>query len=108
VLCKHKDTRVSSAFFSDASKAFGRNNHNLLFAKLIKSNVPLGIVRLFLSWCRQLIMQVKWGTNFSSLFAVTNGIRQGEVLSPCLFAVYLDELSEQLGSPRVGCTRKYV
>jgi len=30
--------------------------------------------------------------------------RQREVLSPYLFAVYLDELSEQLDSARVSCT----
>ena len=42
------------------------------------------------------------GTNYSSPFTATNGVRQ--ILSPYLFAVYLDELSIQLGSARVGCT----
>ena len=79
-------------------------NHNLLFAKLIKRNVPMCLVRLLLSWYRQQTMQVNWGTNYSSPFTVTNGVRQRGVLSPYLFAVYLDELSIQLGSPRVGCT----
>ena len=59
-----KDTPVFSAFL-DASKAFDRTNHNLLFAKLIKPNVPMCMVRL-LSWYRQRTMQVKWGTNYSS------------------------------------------
>ena len=63
------------------------------------------IVRLLRSWYRQQTMQVKWGTNYSSPFTVTNGVRQGAVLSPWyLFAAYLDELSIQLGSARVGCT----
>jgi len=35
-----KDTPVFSAFL-DASKAFDRANHNLLFANLIKRNVPM-------------------------------------------------------------------
>ena len=48
--------------------------------------------------------KIKWGTNFSSPFTVTNGVKQGGVLSPYLFAVYLDELSIQLGSARVRCT----
>ena len=52
-----KDTPVFSAFL-DASKAFDRTNHNLLFAKLIKRNVPMSIVRLLLSWYRQQTMQV--------------------------------------------------
>jgi len=64
----------------------------------------MGIVRLLLSWYRQKTMQVKLGTNFSSPFTVTNGVMQGGVLSPRLFAVHLDELSEQLGSARVRCT----
>jgi len=34
-------------------KAFDRTNHNLLFAKLSKCNVPMCIVRLLLSWYRQ-------------------------------------------------------
>jgi len=37
-----KDTPVFSAFL-EASKAFDRANHNLLFAKLIKRNVPMCI-----------------------------------------------------------------
>jgi len=62
------------------------------------------IVRLLLSWYRYQTMQVKWGTNFSCPFTVTNRVRQGGVLSSCLLAVHLDELSNQLGSARVGCT----
>jgi len=38
-------------------------------------------------------------------FTVTSGvIKKGGVLSPYLFAVYLDEFSEQLGSTRTACT----
>jgi len=97
----NKETPVFSAFL-DASKAVDRTNHNLLFAKLIKRNVPTCIVRLLLSWYRQQTMQVKWGTNYSSPFTVTNGVSQAGVLCPYLFAVYLDELPTQLGSARVG------
>ena len=86
-----KDTPVFSAFL-DVSKAFDRTYHNLLFAKLINRNVPMCIVRLLMSWYRQQTMQVKWDPNYSSPFPVTNGVRQGGVLSPYLFAVYLDEL----------------
>jgi len=84
-----KDTLAFSAFL-DASKALDRTNH-MLCAELTKCNVPMCIVRLLLSWYRQHTMQV-------------NGVRQGGVLSPYLFAVYLDEVSIQLGSTRVGCT----
>jgi len=36
-------------------------------------------------------MQIKWGKHFSEPFHVSNGVRQGGVLSPYLFAVYLDD-----------------
>ena len=72
-----KDVPVFSTFL-DAFEAFDRISHNLLFVKLIKRNVPMCIVRLLLSWYRQQTMQVKWGTNYSSPFTVTNGLRQGE------------------------------
>jgi len=40
----------------------------------------------------------------SDPFTVTNGVKRAGVLSPHLFAVYLDELSVQLSTPRAGCT----
>ena len=50
-------------------------------------------------YCRFLIMLytsqqlfVKWNNTFSSLFRVSNGIKQGGVLSPILFNMYLDVL----------------
>jgi len=47
---------------------------------------------------------VKWGTCLSDNFTATDEARQGGVLTPCSFVFYLDELSDQLGSTRVGCT----
>jgi len=36
---------------------------------------------------------VKWNNVLSSIFQLNFGVRQGSVLSPELFAVYLDDLS---------------
>jgi len=46
---------------------------------------------------------MNWGSYFSDPFTVTNGLRQGEVLSLYLFVVYLDDFSIQLGTSVVGC-----
>jgi len=42
-------------------------------------------------------MQVNWGVSILSPFTVTNGLKQGGVLSPYFFGVYIDELSDHLG-----------
>ena len=48
-------------------------------------------------------MQIRWGRCYSSLFSVTNGVRQGSILSPYFFAVYIDDLSKELNKIKVGC-----
>jgi hypothetical protein len=46
---------------------------------------------------------VKWGGSRSSLFPMVNGTRQGSILSPALFALYVDELLVELRSLGIGC-----
>ena len=45
----------------------------------------------------------KVGKHFSELFHVSNGVRQGGVLSPYLFPVYLDDLLNELNNIKAGC-----
>ena len=40
---------------------------------------------------------------FSEYFLATNGVKQGGVLSPVLFCVYLNELLLALSAAKVGC-----
>ena len=50
-------------------------------------------------------MRIKWNTAKSSSFDTTcsNGVKQGGVLSPLLFNVYLDELILLIRGQGVGC-----
>ena len=89
--------------FLDASKAFDRINHWSLFAKLIKRNVHVMIVRILLYWYRNQLFCIRWGSQYSGCFAATNGVRQGGVLSPALFNCYMDDLSNVLLQSKLGC-----
>ena len=40
---------------------------------------------------------------FSDYFVAVNGVKQGGVLSPLLFCVYLDGLLSALSKSKVGC-----
>ena len=48
-------------------------------------------------------LQVRWGSSMSSQFTACNGVKQGAILSPVLFSIYMDGLFEQLEKSGVGC-----
>ena len=87
--------------FLDASKSFDRVNHSLLFDKLRARGVPFYLIRLLVYWSEHQRMCVRWGGVYSSSFTVTNGVRQGGILSPYLFKMYVYDLSDC--DCHVGC-----
>ena len=93
--------------FLELSKAFNLVDHNLLFRRLLDRSLPLPIVHLLMAWYREQNMRVRWNQTLSDSFSVTNGVRQGGVLSPILFTVYIDELLIQLKHLGVGCHWKH-
>ena len=97
-----RKTKVYGCFL-DASKAFDRVSHNTLFSILEKRDVPPILLRFLWSWYKDQSCTVKWNSFVSDPFGVTNGVRQGGVLSPVLFTVYLDELLQRLSALAIGC-----
>ena len=87
----------------DASKAFDRVNYIKLFNKLIEKGMCPLIVRLLLNMYINQKLQVKWNSCISTKFNVTNGVRQGGILSPMFFSVYIDDLLIKLKNNAVGC-----
>ena len=102
---KYYTKQKSSVYtcFLDAAEAFDRVSHWTLFSKLIKRNIPLVIVRIIAFWYQTQSMCIKWGKNSSTYFNVSNGVRQGGVLSPKIFAIHIDDLSPDLAMCTSGC-----
>ena len=82
-------------FFLEASKTLEKINHFKLFRKLLDRKTPIVIVRILLLWYSKQTVCVKWGRCISDYFSMSNGVRQGRILSPKLFSVYVDNLSDK-------------
>ena len=58
---------------------------------------------MFIFWYSKQEMCIKWGQSTFSFLTVSNGVRQGGILSPRLFAVCVGDLSKHLHDARSGC-----
>lgn len=84
------------AFFVDFKAAFDSIHHDLLFARL----AALGVSRRFIRLLGSLYSGAKaavWNREgVSASFDVGRGVRQGCLLSPLLFALYINALQDEL------------
>ena len=87
----------------DISKAFDYMNHFGLFIKLMDRHLPLNLLRLLEDWFSKCFTCIKWNSVFSEFFQLTCGVRQGGVLSPYLFAVYINDIVSLVENKRIGC-----
>ena len=67
--------------YMDASKAFDRLYHIELFRPLSERAVCPLILRLLFNMHRKQRIQVRWGDSLSDMFSMSNGVKQGAVLS---------------------------
>ena len=78
-------------------------NFNELFRKLRSRNLPPIVLRLLIFIYRNQSCFIRWNSKTSQTFTVKNGVRQGAILSPSLFCMYLDTLLGLLRDAGVGC-----
>ena len=89
--------------FLDASKAFDRVHYVKLFRLLLKRDICPVIARFLAFMYTNNQCRIKWDGLLSQAFKVKNGVRQGGVLSPILFNVYIDVLLCKLKETELGC-----
>ena len=87
----------------DLSKAFDNVDHRLLFKKLLCLKLPKNYINLLAWWYANQLVNIKWKSVTTDSFLMKNGTRQGSILSPYLFSVYMREVSISVTSSGVGC-----
>ena len=65
--------------------------------------VPLCFLKLIVYWYSNMKSRVRWESSYSNYFDVLSGIKQGGVLSPRIFIIYVNDLIVRLRTAGVGC-----
>ena len=68
-----------------------------------ENNFPGIFLRLLIYIYLEQSCRVRWDRTLSSSFKVKNGVRQGAVLSPTLFSLYINSLMMKLEKSGLGC-----
>ena len=73
-------------------------------------NVPLCFLLVVMFWYLNMEYECKWGGSYSERFPVLCGTKQGGILSPDFFAIYIDDLIKILRASGIGChvLRKFI
>jgi Reverse transcriptase (RNA-dependent DNA polymerase) len=80
----------------DLSRAFDKTNHYALFIKSMNRPIPVELLTVLEHWYSCCWTSVKWHNNMSEFFKIDCGVGPGSVLSPYLFAIYLNDIDSNL------------
>ena len=89
-----KSSKYLFACFIDLSKAFDTINRRALFHKLYKFNVRGHFLNILKDMYSSLLYSVKTEHGLSPSFETKIGVKQGCILSPTIFSLYLNDLND--------------
>jgi hypothetical protein len=91
--------------FIDFEKAFDSINRNLLWPILLKNGIQGKLFRCIKNMYNNVKARVRCGAKLTDYVNCTAGVKQGDVCSPILFSLFINELSvEVINKGRHGAT----
>jgi exonuclease III len=91
----------------DVSKAFDKVNHFGLFIKLMNRVIPIVLLKVLEHWFSICLTCVHFGSSVTSFFSLERGVRQGGVLSPHLFNIYIDDVIKTVSNSNYCCNIRF-
>lgn len=86
-----KGRKVFAAFV-DLKRAFDSVDHMILWEKLFSLGISSKILRIIRGLYRIATVQIKQSGSYSKKYPVTEGVLQGESLSPLLFSLFISDV----------------
>ena len=100
----HHTREKAYVTFLDTKKAFNTVWYEGLFVKLYNKGFPVRIWYLLWNWYNTSSCSVTWNHAISTSFPIHQGVRQGAILSPLLYSIFMDELLDLLTTSGLGVT----
>ena len=95
-LCVKNDNQKLYCAFIDYKKAFDTVWRSALWHKLVKSGITGKLYDVIVNMYSNIKSCVSINGHLSDYFVSVNGVRQGENLSPFLFALFINDIEEHL------------
>ena len=70
---------------------------------MLQKKVNPMLIQVLENWYLKSKTSVKWKEIFSNKVSLKSGVRQGGILSPVLFSIYVDTLLNELSASDLGC-----
>ncbi len=86
------------ACFLDVRQAFDRVSHSILMMKLYNTGIDLRIFQIILNMFENVYSCVQSQGHTSDWFPIRQGTRQGQVISPRLYLLFINDLMDTLES----------